>query len=82
VLIAGMQMPPNYGPAYARTSAICSANVAKAEGAALVPFLLAGVADDADAERWFQPDRIHPNGRPPAHPGQRLAGAAPWLTRG
>jgi acyl-CoA thioesterase-1 len=35
--------------------------VAEAEGTALVPFLLAGVADGPDAERLFQNDRIHPN---------------------
>jgi acyl-CoA thioesterase I len=40
--------------------------VAKAENAALVPFLLAGFADTPDAERWFQPDRIHPVAE--AHP--------------
>ena len=36
-------------------------DVAKAEGAALVPFLLAGVADGPDPTALFQPDRIHPN---------------------
>ena len=25
------------------------------------PFFLKGVGDDADALRWFQADRIHPN---------------------
>ena len=34
--------------------------MAKAEGAALVPFLLAGVADAPNADKLFQPDRIHP----------------------
>ena len=34
--------------------------LAKAEGTALVPFILAGVADVPDADRFFQPDRIHP----------------------
>ena len=37
------------------------ASVAKAEGAALVPFLLKGVADAPKAEQLFQADRIHPN---------------------
>ena len=40
--------------------------LAKAEGAALVPFLLAGVADSPDAASLFQDDRIHPNAK--AHP--------------
>jgi acyl-CoA thioesterase-1 len=60
VLIAGMQMPPNYGRRYAEDFAALFGTVARAEGAALVPFLLAGFADQPDAERWFQPDRIHP----------------------
>ena len=34
--------------------------MAKAEGAALVPFLLKNVADGPDADQMFQPDRIHP----------------------
>ena len=34
--------------------------MAKAEDVALVPFLLAGVADVPNAEALFQGDRIHP----------------------
>ncbi|WP_409050069.1 arylesterase [Sphaerotilus sp.] len=66
VLVVGMQVPPNYGGAYARDFAAMFAQVAKSEGAALVPFLLTGVADDPDPVRWFQADRIHPNAA--AHP--------------
>jgi acyl-CoA thioesterase-1 len=61
VIVVGMQVPPNYGQKYAQDFAALFATVAKAEGASLVPFLLKGVADDADAERLFQADRIHPN---------------------
>ena len=61
VLIVGMQVPPNYGQKYAQDFAQLFAGVAKAENAALVPFLLAGVADGPDADRLFQNDRIHPN---------------------
>jgi acyl-CoA thioesterase-1 len=60
VLIAGMQVPPNYGRRYAEDFARLFAEVAREEGAALVPFLLAGVADVLEAESLFQPDRIHP----------------------
>ena len=60
VLIAGMQLPPNYGKAYAEEFAAAFAQVAKAESAALVPFLLKNVADGPDADQMFQPDRIHP----------------------
>jgi acyl-CoA thioesterase I len=67
VLIAGMQMPPNYGRKYAEDFAAMFGTVAQSEGAALLPFLLKGVADIADSEeKMFQPDRIHPNAA--AHP--------------
>lgn len=60
-LLVGMQVPPNYGRQYAEDFAALFGTVAKAEGAALVPFLLAGVADGPDPTALFQPDRIHPN---------------------
>lgn len=63
VLLVGMQMPPNYGADYARRFAALYEEVAKAQQAALVPFLLKGVADAPDPLHWFQPDRIHPNER-------------------
>lgn len=66
VLIAGMQMPPNYGRRYADEFAALFEQVAKAESAALVPFLLKNVADGPDADNLFQPDRIHPAAA--AHP--------------
>ena len=62
VVIAGMRLPPNYGRRYGDEFAALFASVAKTEGAALVPFLLKGVADGPDAETMFQPDRIHPIG--------------------
>ena len=66
VVIAGMQLPPNYGRKYSDEFAGLFASVAKSEGAALVPFLLHGVADGPQAEAMFQPDRIHPTAQ--AHP--------------
>ena len=66
VMLLGMQVPPNYGGRYGRDFAALFADIAKAQGAALVPFLLAGVADSAQAETLFQPDRIHPAAQ--AHP--------------
>lgn len=66
VLLAGMQVPPNYGRQYTADFAKAFADVAQAEAARLVPFLLKGVADRPDAEEWFQPDRIHPLAK--AHP--------------
>ncbi|WP_293639910.1 arylesterase [Polaromonas sp.] len=61
VLLIGMQVPPNYGGAYAAGFASLFLKVAKAEKVALVPFLLKGIADGEDAASHFQPDRIHPN---------------------
>lgn len=60
VLIAGMQVPPNYGRKYAEEFARSFEQVARAEGTGLLPFLLEGVANAADADQMFQPDRIHP----------------------
>lgn len=61
VLLVGIQVPPNYGAAYTRDFAATFQRVARSERAALVPQLLAGVADAPDAARWFQDDRVHPN---------------------
>ncbi|MGZ5194651.1 MAG: arylesterase [Ramlibacter sp.] len=66
VLLVGMQVPPNYGADYTNRFAGLYAKVAKAHKAALVPFLLAGIADGPDATGQFQADRIHP--REAAHP--------------
>ncbi|WP_414652346.1 arylesterase [Ideonella sp.] len=66
VLLAGMQVPPNYGRQYTADFVQAFEDVARAERCALVPFLLKGVADRPDAEDWFQPDRIHPLAK--AHP--------------
>ncbi|MBU3739051.1 MAG: arylesterase [Rhodoferax sp.] len=60
VLLVGMQVPPNYGRDHAERFAAVFARVARRRQAALVPFLLAGVADTPDAVRLFQADRIHP----------------------
>jgi acyl-CoA thioesterase-1 len=56
-LIAGMKLPPNYGPAYTQDFEAAFVAVAKAEKATLLPFLLEPIA----AERsYFQPDGLHP----------------------
>jgi acyl-CoA thioesterase I len=60
VMLVGMQVPPNYGRKYSDDFARLFASVAKQEGATLVPFLLKGVADVAQAMQLFQADRIHP----------------------
>ena len=60
VLVVGMQVPPNYGKRYSDDFAALFASVARSENAALLPFLLQGVADAPQAPAMFQPDRIHP----------------------
>ncbi len=60
VLLVGMQVPPNYGADYGERFAGLFAKVARQHKAAVVPFLLKGVADGPDPTRLFQPDRIHP----------------------
>ncbi len=66
VLLIGMQVPPNYGPAYTRDFVAVFEEVASSEKVPLVPFLLSGFAGRPDAESWFQSDRIHPLAK--AHP--------------
>ena len=66
VVVVGMQVPPNYGRQYGAEFAGLFAAVAKAQGTALVPFLLDGIVDGPQAEAMFQPDRIHP--KEAAHP--------------
>jgi len=58
VLVAGMEVPPNYGAPYARAFRHVFPNVARRTGAALMPFLLDGVAADP---RLNQADGVHPN---------------------
>lgn len=60
VLLVGMQVPPNYGPDYSKRFAAMYQGLARERGVKLVPFLLAGLED---TDRFFQPDRIHPNQR-------------------
>lgn len=57
VLIAGMRLPPNYGPDYTREFNALFATVARQKKTALLPFLLEPIALDGGA---FQADRLHP----------------------
>ncbi len=56
-LLVGMKMPPNYGPAYTRQFEEIYRTVARQYRAALVPFLLAGIAEKREL---FQADGLHP----------------------
>jgi len=57
VLILGMKMPPNYGPAYSRQFEGTFESVAKKYKTSLEPFFL---EDFSDQPEFFLPDRIHP----------------------
>lgn len=58
VLLAGMQIPPNYGDAFTHEFAAAYQDVARRANVPLVPFLLEGVAGTT---RLNQADGIHPN---------------------
>jgi len=57
VMLVGMRLPPNYGPSYTEKFQASFGQVAQAEGASLVPFLLEGFAQKREL---FQADGMHP----------------------
>lgn len=59
VVLAGMQMPPNYGARYTSEFAALFPAIAKQERVPLIEFILDGVALDP---KLMQADGIHPNG--------------------
>jgi len=70
VILAGMEAPPNTGPDYVASFRAVYPAIAKKHGAALVPFLLDGVAG---IEALNQADGIHPS---PA--GARIVADTVW----
>jgi acyl-CoA thioesterase-1 len=58
VVLTGIQIPPNYGPAYTEAFARVYHDLATEHDVALVDFLMEGVALDSSL---LQDDRIHPN---------------------
>jgi acyl-CoA thioesterase-1 len=58
VLLAGMKLPPNYGPAYTRAFERMFPELAQENRITLIPFLLEGVAGEKDLN---EEDGIHPN---------------------
>ncbi len=58
VLLAGVHIPPNYGPRYTESFHAIYHELAQEYGTGLVPFILEGVALD---ETLMQEDGIHPN---------------------
>src|SRR5262249_4858172 len=58
IVLAGMTLPPNYGPDYNRTFERIYKDLAAKYKVARIPFLLAGVGGD---KRFMQADGLHPN---------------------
>lgn len=57
VLVLGMRLPPNYGPAYTQQFQQAFTQVAKDRGVRVVPLMLEGVDENIES---FQADGIHP----------------------
>jgi acyl-CoA thioesterase-1 len=74
LVLAGMQAPPNLGRDYATRFRAIYPELARANGADLIPFLLEGVAGVA---RLNQADGIHPNAG-----GHRVVAETVWKTLG
>jgi acyl-CoA thioesterase I len=58
VVLAGMTLPPNYGPDYVSGFERIYADLAAKYKLALIPFILADIV--TPDLHFFQPDRIHP----------------------
>jgi acyl-CoA thioesterase I len=72
IVLAGMQVPPNMGADYANGFARVYSELAKENGATLIPFLLEGVGGNRDLN---QPDQIHPSAA-----GHRVVAELVWRT--
>lgn len=74
VLLAGIQIPPNYGGSYTDALAAVYPELAQRYDVPLVEFLLEGVALN---DELMQPDGIHPNAA-----GQEVVFANVWSVLG
>lgn len=70
LLLVGMRVPPNYGQAFSRQFEAIYPELAQANGAELVPFLLQGVGGVAALN---QTDGVHPTAQ-----GQRRMAETVW----
>lgn len=57
VVLAGITLPRNYGPDYIRRFDRIYPDLARKRSVPLIPFLLAGFAENG---RYMQPDKLHP----------------------
>ena len=74
LVVVGMQMPPNLGAEYTEEFQRLFPGLAKENGAALVPFLLEGVAD--------RPELNLSDGNHPTVEGHRIVAQTVWVTLG
>lgn len=70
LVLAGMRIPPNYGRAYSQQFESIYPELARANGATLIPFLLEGVGG---VNALNQPDGVHPT-----EAGQRRMAETVW----
>jgi acyl-CoA thioesterase-1 len=74
IVIAGMEAPPNLGPRYTKEFRDLFRALARRNGAALIPFLLAGVGGHPELN---QADGIHPTAA-----GARIVAENVWRVLG
>ena len=74
VVLAGIQIPPNYGQTYGQALSAVSPELAARYDAPLIGFILEDVALDPE---HMQPDGIHPNAA-----GQKIVFANVWRVLG
>jgi len=74
VVVVGMQMPPNLGPEYTAEFKGLYSSLAEQNGAALIPFLLAGVGD--------RPELNLPDGNHPTVAGHKVVAENVWAVLG
>ena len=72
IVMAGMQMPDNFGKDFQSKFEAVYAELAKSEKATLIPFLLQGMAGDS---RYNLEDQIHPN-----EAGHKIIAEHVWKT--
>ena len=74
LVVVGMQMPPNLGPDYTAEFKGLYSSLAEQNGAALIPFLLAGVGD--------RPELNLPDGNHPTVAGHKVVAENVWAVLG
>jgi acyl-CoA thioesterase I len=74
VVLAGIQIPPNYGTTYTKALSAVYPELAQRYGAPLIDFILEDVALNREL---MQPDGIHPNAA-----GQKIVFANVWRVLG